>query len=194
MPQVHQQIAAQLALENSLRGVEVYFQRRLLNEYYRSQLHHQQRELRVARIRGRFETQREIQSMKSEFADVIEMNQQQAEKLAQQYAPKRLTASEYNQLTGTISWALPFQEYDRFAGDRAHIDALFAQRTPYNSGVMSRNYAEVRKAVERMKAALLAMQGELDGTTYTAAKSFLTSVAHEARFPVQPGLGQMAAN
>jgi hypothetical protein len=186
---VHQQIAARLALENSLRAVEVYFQRRLLNEQYRREL----RQVKVARIRERFETRREISSMKDEFADVIEINQQQAEELARRCVPKRLTAAECNELTGSISWPPLFQQYPRFAEDRVRIDTLFAERTRYNCGALSRNCVEVGKAVERMKLTLRSMQDELDGTTYMAAKHFLSSLAYEARFPVQPTPAQVAA-
>jgi hypothetical protein len=186
MPLVQQQVAAGLALENSLRAVEVYFQRRLLNEAYC-------RQVKVARIRARLESQKQIHSMKTEYADTIEMNRQQLEKLAHQYAPKRLTPSEYSRLSGTVCWPLPFQEYPRFAGDRARIDALFAERTPYNSGVLSRNCVEVREAVERMKSTLRSMLGELDPTTYVLAESFLTRLAYEAKFPAEPRLEQVAA-
>ncbi len=115
------------------------------------------------------------------------------EHLAKLGEPKRLTTFEYNPLTGAISWQLVFQEYRQFAADRARIDALFAQRTPDNSGALSRNCVEVRKVTERMKATLRAMQRQLDPTTYVAAKTFLTGLAYEARFPVQADPAQVAA-
>lgn len=114
--------------------------------------------------------------------------------LANLGAPKRLSPSEFDAATGSVCWQLFFQEHHQFAADRARIDTLFTQRTPYNSGASSRNCVEVRKAIERMKVTLRAMQRRLDPATYVAAKKFLTSLAYEARFPVQASPAQVAAN
>ena len=125
--------------------------------------------------------------------EVRKARQAHLKRLANLGAPKRLGPSEFDAATGSVRWQLLFQEHHQFAADRARIDTLFTQRTPYNSGASSRNYVEVQKATERMKVTLRAMQRRLDPATYVAAKEFLTSLANEARFPVPAGPAQVAA-
>ena len=181
MTQVHQQIANRIALENWQKGVEAYFERKLANIDYRGKL-------KVARIHARFQTQREIANLKYEYADVIEMNRRRAEELAQRLAPKRLTESEYNPVTGAIHWPSLLRNDRRFAEARAQVDVLFVLRDRHDSGVGSENSLAVREATNQMKSTLKAMQGQLGGITYVALKNFLSSVAYEAYFASEPGL------
>ena len=182
-----QQTTGQTPYNKSVKQVEDYFERKLRNIEYRYML-------KPALIRARLSRDREIANIKEEFADTIEMNRRRAEELARRLAPKRLAESGYNSVAGVVLWPPLFRDYHRFAEDRAWIDTMFAQRTPYNSGALSRNCLEVRRAAERMKLTLGAMHGELDGTTYMAAKRFLESVAYEARFAVDPTAAKLAAN
>lgn len=166
--------------------VKDYFRRKLANIEYRYKI-------KPALVRARLERDRQLGEVKNEYAGTIERNSQRVEELARRYAPARLTAFEFNPITGAISWPALFEEYDQFAADRARVEALFAQRTPYHSGATSRNCVEIRKATGRMKATLRGMQVELGGTAYAAAKSFLSSLAYEAQFPVESAMAQVAA-
>jgi len=184
---VQRELARKMALESSkLAAVAVYFERKLSNIDYRGKL-------KVARIRARFETEAQIANLKEEYANVIAANRRRAEEWARRSAPQRLSPGEYDAATGSVLWPPLLREDQRFAEDRARIDALFAQRTPSNSGLGSRNHLEIRRTASQMKDTLMAMQVELDGNTYTAVKRFLGSVAYEARFPVQPTLANLAA-
>ena len=144
-----------------------------------------------------------------------------ARRPAGQSVPKRLTESEYNPATGVISWPPMLAEDERFAVDRARIDALFAQRTRSDAhpagvppvlpldprgGLAQRprsdvhpagvNSAEIRRTVDTMKTTLVAMlrSGQIDGQTYVAAKNFLQGLAYETRVASDPLQTSIAAN
>ena len=169
--------------------VSNYFERKLTNIKYRYMI-------KVALYRARLERDRQLANLKREYAAVIDSNRQRAEDLARRFAPKRLSASEYDPITGTISWPSLLQTGPRFAKDRKWLDVLFAQRARSSGNLGSGNYGEIRSAIERMKSTLIVMlrEGEVDGTTYTSAKSFLNSLAYEAQFTTRPAVTSIAVN
>jgi len=169
--------------------IEQYFQRKLANIKYRYMI-------KPALIRARLERQREIAAIKSEYAEVIEANQQRIEESARRSVPQRLSPSQYNPTTGVISWPWLLQENPWFARDRERLDLLFAQRARSTGSLGSGNCGEIRSAIERMKDTLIGMarEREVDGTTYMGAKNFLKSLTYEAQFAGRPSVTSLAAN
>jgi hypothetical protein len=96
-------------------------------------------------------------------------------RLAREQAPEPLTATQLDQLTGSISWPAPLRkpEYEAF---RKRIDRLFADRaTGYAV------YGEIPAACEELAQQLNADIMQFPPNDYIAAKKFLESLAWTAR-------------
>ena len=173
---------------NAAGSVSNYFERKLTNIKYRYAI-------KVALYRARLERDRQLANLKREYAAVMETNRQRAEELAGRFAPRRLSASEYDPITGAISWPSLLLEDPRFDDDRGRLDMLFAQRARSSGNLGSGNCREIRKTIERMKGTLIVIggEGEVDGTTCVGAKSFLNSLAYEAQFAPRPAVTSIAA-
>jgi hypothetical protein len=156
--------------------VDAYFQPRLANIEYRYMIG-------PALIRARLARDKAIADIKREYADTIEENRQQAAEFARQDAPDRLSPSEYDSARGVIHWPGLFRDDPRFVEERRLLDALFARRSPNTVHPAAASSAEIRTTIGRMKSTLLAMlrEGQVDGTTYVAAKRFLCSLAYETQ-------------
>jgi hypothetical protein len=107
--------------------------------------------------------------------------QQQLVTISKTTAPKRLTDYEMDQASGTINWpaVLRQPEFDAY---RMRLDDLFAERDPANSGLGTPNYEEIVYLTNLLQQDLKGDIGHLTPAEYVAAKKFLTSLNHEARF------------
>jgi hypothetical protein len=94
--------------------------------------------------------------------------------------PDRLSAAEYNSRTGQLNWPAVL-EAPEFDADRAAIDAAFAQRQAEDVGVTSVFYREVSQRCQRMHSIMLSRIDRLSTTDSIAARTFLSSLEHEAR-------------
>jgi len=96
-------------------------------------------------------------------------------RLAREQAPEPLTATQLDQLTGSISWPAPLRkpEYEAF---RKRIDRLFSDRaTGYAV------YGEIPAACEEFAQRVNADIMQFPPNDYIAAKKFLESLAWIAR-------------
>jgi hypothetical protein len=96
-------------------------------------------------------------------------------RFAREQAPEPLTATQLDQLTGSISWPAPLRkpEYEAF---RKRIDRLFQDRA-----VGYAAYGEIPAACEEFAQRVNADIMQFPPNDYIAAKKFLESLAWTAR-------------
>jgi hypothetical protein len=113
----------------------------------------------------------------------------QIRKIARDAAPDRLSSLQLSPTTGEINWpeALMRSEFDKL---RPEVEKIFVNRTLANSGVDSSSETAVAKLTKSMHLDLKAQIKEMTTNEYIVAKSFLRSLAYEARF--MPGLEGVA--
>jgi hypothetical protein len=103
-------------------------------------------------------------------------------KWAHAAAPKRLTYSQLDPVTGQLAWpgALTTDDY---ADSRQELDKLFAERARASGAIGYQKVTEIRKTTDAMEAQLKESITDIPPTDYIAAKDFLVSLANEARYP-----------
>jgi hypothetical protein len=129
------------------------------------------------------------------YFDTIQENKRQREylrgprptseelaKLARDAAPKPLTDNEYDRSTRTLYWPKVLQHWD-FADERTRADLLFAKRMPYDSGLGTDNYRQIRQTKEKLDDKLKSKIDYFTPMEYMAAKNFLTGLEFEAQQP-----------
>ncbi|HEX4142023.1 MAG TPA: hypothetical protein VHY91_00600 [Pirellulales bacterium] len=94
-------------------------------------------------------------------------------------APKRLTSSELDPVTGEINWPGLLND-QRYAKLRENVDQLFTQRQATSGG--SSDYRATVNAIEALRAALLKNIDDYSPGAYIEARKFLDSLQYEARF------------
>jgi len=95
--------------------------------------------------------------------------------------PKRLSANEFDAVSGAIRWPDALQN-DQFASQRRQLDGLFAERAS-KGAVTSGERRQIRSLTEAMVDRL---QKDIDSyrpQDYVTAKQFLNSLAYEASLP-----------
>lgn len=110
------------------------------------------------------------------------VTQEQAIRLARKAAPPRLSSTQLDPVTGHISYPLVLTD-DVFAPYREHVDKLFAERAASGGSVSYSQFEEIQQAVDGFITALKQRIDRYAAGDYGAASNFLTSLAHEARFP-----------
>jgi hypothetical protein len=98
---------------------------------------------------------------------------------AAQAAPKRLTSSELDPVTGEINWPAVFND-QRYAKTRDIVERLFTQRqaTTGSSG----DYRAITGAIDSLRGELSGSINDYSPATYVEARKFLDSLQYEARF------------
>jgi len=147
---INYEIARSMFLDNKVKAVQTYFEMRRQN--------------REAR----------------EYETGPRPTQQDAERFAEDRAPDRLAAYQYDHAFKKVYWPTLFfaPAYDT---DRTAIEKLMRDRGPENSGLGSENHRQIHSHVESMKE-LLATQVEVTPpAAYTLAKKFLTGLEYEAQ-------------
>jgi hypothetical protein len=99
---------------------------------------------------------------------------------AAEMAPKRLSSSELDPVTGEVNWPLVLND-DRYASLREAVDKLFSQRQSSVSGGAA-DYRQLVSAIEAMRAAIVKNINDYSPSTYLQARKFLDSLLYEARF------------
>lgn len=94
---------------------------------------------------------------------------------AQQGAPRALTTSALDPVTGKIAWPDLLQS-DPFAAPRTQLDKLFVKRASYG-GLDFSEQSQARQAIDSMATSLKAMITDVPPMAYTTSKSFLNSLA-----------------
>ena len=96
---------------------------------------------------------------------------------AQEMAPRRLTSSELDPVTGEVNWPTLLND-DRYAKLRQTVDRLFSERRVIDGGG-SADYRAMSKAIEALRAAMAKHIGDYNSAAYVEAPSF--SIAWNTR-------------
>jgi hypothetical protein len=139
-------------IENRLQWTQTYFEMRRINDEYR---------------RAQYERDRR--------------SSEELARYAQAAAPKRLTSSQLDPITGYVAWPRLLST-QAFADLRRDLDRLFAERANSKGAIGNDNYSLILDRVDQMKERLKAMIKEVPTGDYIDASRFLESLAHEARF------------
>ncbi len=113
----------------------------------------------------------------------VRLNTEQLTAMAQNAAPSRLTAHDYDSTLGRLHWpaALLAEEY---APERDALERMFYKRSPGDVGAGSEFYAEVKQLSSNMQQKLSEHISDLDPAQYVAAKKFLMGVTVESTQPL----------
>ena len=136
-------------LDNRMKGTSTYFQMRQANDQYRR------------------------------AEKTPPLSSEQLYRIAAEKAPKELSSSDVDPLTGQIAWP-PVLQGDAFADTRTKLEALFVQRAKGGSS----DY--VFQAQQVAKEALTLLKANIrnyPASEYLQAKRFLERLAFTARAP-----------
>ena len=103
--------------------------------------------------------------------------------LAKKQAPSRLSEHQYDRTLGRLSWPAAFTG-EEFTAERWALEALFARRSPTDTGAASAFHAEVRKLTSQMQNKLEARVSSMNPMEFIAARKFVTGLAYESQQPV----------
>lgn len=117
---------------------------------------------------------------------------EQLERIAKNALPDRLTADEYDPMTGKLVWPHILRD-DAYAPFRKKIDELMSARTPENSGDGSPWQRELHQLVDGMKRVLKQNIDTVTAQQYARSKWFLVSLDYEGTLPLTPPKPQTVA-
>lgn len=106
------------------------------------------------------------------------LSAQQLAAIARDGAPKPLSASESNPVTGTLQWPGALQQ-PVFADQRSEVDQLFAKRARYG-GLPYSDQMQVKKNVDSMFATLKSQIREIPPQDYVGCRDFLRTLTYTA--------------
>jgi hypothetical protein len=143
------QQAVSAYLDNRMKGTDTYFQMREANRQYRRQL------------------------------ETPPLSSQQLYRIAAEQAPKALSSSELDPLTGQIAWPLVLQgnEYEEM---RTKMEGLFTLR---NKTGDSQYVFQIQDEANAALAQLKANIRDYPANEYLQSRKFLESLAFSARAP-----------
>lgn len=110
------------------------------------------------------------------------ITQEQAIRIAHKRAPTRLDSMQLDPVTGHITYPLVLTD-SVFEPYRENVDRLFAERASSGGSVSYDQVQEIQQAVNDFADALKQRVDKYAAGDYGTARTFLTSLAHEARFP-----------
>ena len=103
------------------------------------------------------------------------------ERLAKFGAPRRLSPSELDTVTGRINWPQALKEEREFSRYRLQIESFFKQRSQPNFRPSFAADQDVLMALGQMRAKLKSQVRDLDPGEYIVARKFLDSLTQEVR-------------
>jgi hypothetical protein len=104
-------------------------------------------------------------------------------KAIEYYQPKKLSASEFNAQTGTLTWPHILRQ-EQFAPIKNQIDEVFSQRTFENSGDGSVTHRQIYSLCNALSGMLRENISRVTTDQYIDAKEFIRSVELEGRSTV----------
>lgn len=104
----------------------------------------------------------------------------QIERINQSRTPSRLTAAELGH-DGAITWPAVLEQ-PKYDALRTKLGELFANRTSGDAAQSVSFYRDVQTATQSLKAVLRDDLSNLSSGDYLAARRFLDSLTHEARY------------
>ena len=110
------------------------------------------------------------------------ITQEQAVRMAKMAAPARLNSTQLDPATGHINYPIvlldtPYTPY------REHLDGLFADRAASGGSVSYEKFQEIQTTVSQFIDALKQNVKKYASGDYGVARTFLDSLANEARMP-----------
>ncbi len=110
------------------------------------------------------------------------VTQEQAIRMAKMAAPPRLGSTQLDPVTGHIEYPIVLRD-DIFAPNRQELDSLFAKRAASGGSVQYEEIREMQDAVSKFIDVLRQNVGNFAAGDYGRARTFLDSLAREARMP-----------
>ncbi len=110
------------------------------------------------------------------------VTQEQAIRMAKMAAPPRLGSTQLDPVTGHIEYPVVLRD-DIFAPNRQELDTLFAKRAASGGSVQYEEIREMQDAVGKFIDVLKQNVGNYAAGDYGRARTFLDSLAREARMP-----------
>lgn len=107
---------------------------------------------------------------------------QDIHRMAAAEAPKRMTPSEVDPLTGSINWP-PVLGLDAYAEDREKINAMFDTRATGAGQTSPQDFMTIQQLTSDMLDSLKANIRLYQPQDYVEARKFLERLNYEARFP-----------
>jgi len=148
---INYQDARSMEYDNRIKGTQTYFEMRRMNQAY------------TAAERSK------------------PLTTEEAFRMAREAAPKRLSASQVDPITGAIAWPLVLRE-STYDADRKKLEALYADRENSSGGIGANQYQAIRVSTNAMLATLKDNIKQYTPDNYIQAKRFLESLAYEAGF------------
>lgn len=110
------------------------------------------------------------------------VTQEQAIRMARMAAPARLTSTQLDPVTGHITYPIVLMDTP-YTVYRDHLDGLFADRAASGGSMSYEKFQEIQTTVSQFIGALKDNVKKYAAGDYGRARTFLDSLAHEARMP-----------
>jgi hypothetical protein len=110
------------------------------------------------------------------------VTQEQAIRMARMAAPARLTSTQLDPVTGHITYPIVLMDTP-YTAYRDHLDGLFADRAASGGSMGYEKFQEIQTTVSQFIDALKQNVKKYAAGDYGQARTFLDSLAHEARMP-----------
>jgi hypothetical protein len=144
--------ADSMDMDNQIKGEQTYFEMRKMNKSYR----------------------------KGEESPGL--TSEDSWRYAQMFAPKRLTSTQLDPVTGKIYWPMMFQDpkYTKYCDQ---LNNFFVQRETSHGGIGYDTYLQIQKTTDAMLAELQKNINMYQPADYISLKNFIQSLAYEAKLP-----------
>jgi hypothetical protein len=110
------------------------------------------------------------------------VTQEQAIRMARMAAPARLNSTQLDPVTGHITYPIVLLDTP-YTAYRDHLDGLFADRAASGGSIGYEKFQEIQTTVSQFIDALKQNVKKYAAGDYGQARTFLDSLAHEARMP-----------
>jgi hypothetical protein len=110
------------------------------------------------------------------------VTQEQAIRMAKMAAPSRLNSTQLDPVTGHINYPIVLMDTP-YTPYREHLDGLFADRAASGGSISYEKFQDIQTTVSQFIDALKSNVKKYAAGDYGTARTFLDSLAHEARMP-----------
>jgi len=110
------------------------------------------------------------------------MSSEDSWRYASMSAPKRLSATQLDPVTGRIYWPLVLRD-QRYSDYCKQLDQLFVMRENSHGGIGYDTYKKIEALTKSLMAELQKNINEYDANEYLKARSFIDSLGYEAQLP-----------
>jgi hypothetical protein len=110
------------------------------------------------------------------------VTREQAVRLAQMQAPRRLTSTQLDPVTGHIEYPLVLTS-NVYKPYRSEVDKLFSDRASSGGSLQYEDFQQIQGTVSEWAESLKEHVKEYPAGEYGKARTFLDSLANEAKYP-----------